>query len=170
MNMINDRHFLELALAEAETALKENTYPVGAIIVDQNQKIIAKGRNKVHPQQDATAHAEIDAIRNAGQSIFNAKINGEMFTLYTTLEPCPMCTGGILFAKIKKVVWLLNDDRGFGSFKKFKKAKIFESKFREIESIEEPYVDLKLKQTELMNKWSVNPNNVSNLRKDIITE
>jgi|SRR5690625_1374885 len=101
-------------------ALNENNYPVGAIIVDENGNIIAKGRNKVHPQQDATAHAEIDAIRNAGESIFNAKINGEKFTIYTSLEPCPMCTGGILFAKIKKVVWLLNDDIGFGGFIKQK--------------------------------------------------
>lgn len=170
MNKNKDRYFLELALEEAEKALYENTYPVGAIIVDENQNIIAKGRNRVHPQQDATAHAEIDAIRNAGKSIFKAKINREKFTIYTTLEPCPMCTGGILFAKIKKVVWLLNDDMGLGSYKKFKDAKIFDKKFCEIESIEEPYDDLKKKQMKLMSKWSANPNNVVNLRKAIITE
>lgn len=170
MNINKDRYFLELALEEAEKALNDNTYPVGAIIVDENQNIIAKGRNKVHPQQDATAHAEIDAIRNAGKSIFRAKINHEKFTIYTSLEPCPMCTGGILFAKIKKVVWLLNDDTGFGGYKKFKDAKIFDKKLREIEVIEEPYDDLKKRQMELMIKWSANPNNVTNLRKAVIQE
>lgn len=164
MNREKDRYFLELALEEAEQALNENTYPVGAIIVDENQHIVAKGRNRVHSKQDATAHAEIDAIRNAGNAIFKAKINNEKFTIYTTLEPCPMCTGGILFAKIKKVVWLLNDDTGFGSYNKFKEAKIFDRKFSEIEAIEEPYDDLKQRQLELMRKWSVNQNHVTNLR------
>ena len=165
MDINQDRYFLELALAEAEKALNENTYPVGAIIVDEKGNIIAKGRNKVHTQQDATAHAEMDAIRNAGELIFNAKIKGEKFTLYSTLEPCPMCTGGILFAKIKRVVWLLNDDLGFGGYKKIKEANIFDKKLSEIEAIEEPYVDLKKRQMELMSKWSTNPNNVTNLRK-----
>lgn len=87
MTMKKDRYFLELALEEAEKALSENTYPVGAVIVDENQNIIAKGRNRVHSQQDTTAHAEIDAIRNAGKSIFKAKVNREKFTIYTSLEP-----------------------------------------------------------------------------------
>jgi tRNA(adenine34) deaminase len=51
MSLEVDRHFLELALFEAEEALKENTYPVGAVIVDENNKIISKGRNQVHPQK-----------------------------------------------------------------------------------------------------------------------
>ncbi|MFI8575378.1 nucleoside deaminase [Rossellomorea aquimaris] len=170
MTMNKDRYFLELALEEAEKALNENTYPVGAVIVDENHNIIAKGRNRVHTQQDTTAHAEIDAIRNAGKSIFNAKVNREKFTIYTSLQPCPMCTGGILFANIKKVVWLLNDDVGFGGYKKINDTKIFEKKFHEIEAIEEPYGDLKQKQMELMNKWLTNPNHVTNLRNAIIPE
>ncbi|WP_347550017.1 nucleoside deaminase [Pseudalkalibacillus hwajinpoensis] len=162
---ISDRYFLELALEEARQALKENTYPVGAVIVDENQNLISKGRNRVHPQQDTTAHAEIDAIRNAGKSILNAKINREKFTIYTSLEPCPMCTGGILFANIKRVIWLLNDDLGFGGYRKIKNTQIFDKRFDEVEMIEEPYADLKELQMELMSKWSTNPNNVINLRK-----
>ncbi|MGD6834857.1 nucleoside deaminase [Sutcliffiella halmapala] len=170
MNIDKDRYFLELALEEAEQALRENTYPVGAVIVDENHNLIATGRNRVHPQQDATAHAEIDAIRNAGQSILNAKINRDKFTIYTSLEPCPMCTGGILFANIKKVVWLLNDDLGFGGYRKIKRTKVFDNRFYEVEVVEEPYNDLKNKQLELMNRWSTNPNNVINLRKAVIPE
>ena len=129
--------------------------------------IISRGRNRVHPANDATAHAEIDAIRNAGQAIFKAKIKREKFTIYTSLEPCPMCTGGILFANIKRVVWLLNDDLGFGGYRKIKDSKVFDERFNVVEMIEQPYEDLKNRQIELMTKWEVNPNNVKNLRNAI---
>ncbi|RTR35324.1 nucleoside deaminase [Robertmurraya yapensis] len=170
MNIERDRYFLELALEEAEKALNENTYPIGAVIVDENYNLVAKGRNKVYTKQDATAHAEIDAIRNAGKSILSAKVNREKFTIYTSLEPCPMCTGGILFANIKKVVWLLNDDMGFGGYRKIQGTKIFDKRFCEVEVIEEPFDDLKEKQMVLMKQWSSNPNNVINLRKAVIQD
>ncbi|WP_082713445.1 nucleoside deaminase [Sporosarcina koreensis] len=162
--MITDRDILQMALEEAELALKENTYPVGAILVDDQFNIIAKGRNRVHPAQDATAHAEIEAIRNAGEAIFDAKIHNKTFTLYSSLEPCPMCTGGILFAKIQRVVWLLNDDLGFGGFQKMKDAAIFEAKFNKIEMIAEPDIELKNRQIELMRQWENSSNHVANLR------
>jgi tRNA(adenine34) deaminase len=159
-----ERAFLEIALEEASKALKENTYPVGAVIVDEDGNIVAKGRNRVHPHKDLTAHAEVDAIRNAGEAIFEAKTKGKKYSMYSTLEPCPMCTGGILFANIKKVVWLLNDDLGFGGYRKIKDASIFEERFEQVEMIEEPFEDLKNKQKELMRKWSENPNNIIHLR------
>ncbi|MDX8342423.1 nucleoside deaminase [Rossellomorea sp. YZS02] len=162
--MNKDRDFLQVALQEAEEALRENTYPVGAVIVDEDQNIIATGRNRVHSDHDATAHAEMDAIRNAGSSIFKAKIERKTYTIYTTLEPCLMCTGGILFANIKRVVWLLNDSEGFGGYKKISAAGIFERKFREVDVQEEPYDDLKMKQLELMRQWESNPNHVVHLR------
>lgn len=167
MNADKDRYFLEIALEEAEQALRENTYPIGAVIVDGNHNIISKGRNRIHPNQDATAHAEIDAIRNAGQAILNAKVNREKFTIYTSLEPCPMCTGGILFANIKRVVWLLNDDLGFGGYKKMKESNVFDKRFNEVELMEEPFADLKKRQIELMKHWETNPNHVVNLRKAV---
>ena len=167
MSIDHDRLYLEMALEEAELALEENTYPVGAVIVDENYNLISRGRNRVHPSNDATAHAEIDAIRNAGQAIFKAKIKREKFTIYTSLEPCPMCTGGILFANIKRVVWLLNDDLGFGGYRKIKDSKVFDERFNVVEMIEQPYEDLKNRQIELMKKWEVNPNNVKNLRNAI---
>lgn len=163
--MRNDRFYLELALEEAEKALNDQTYPIGAVIVDENKNILSTGRNRVHSHQDATAHAEMDAIRNAGSSIFKAKIKGETLTIYTTVEPCLMCTGGILFAKIRRVVWLLNDGEGFGGYKKVNAAGIFERKLNEVDVLEEPYADLKSKQLELMRRWEENPNHVVNLRK-----
>jgi tRNA(adenine34) deaminase len=166
-NIDKDRYYFEIALGEAEQALNENTYPIGAVIVDENYNLIAKGRNRVYPKKDATAHAEIDAIRNAGQAILKAKVKRDKFTIYTSLEPCPMCTGGILFANIKKVVWLLNDDLGFGGYRKLKATNVFDERFNEVELIEEPFEDLKKRQIELMEKWALNPNNVVNLRKDL---
>ncbi|MCM3638853.1 nucleoside deaminase [Sporosarcina luteola] len=162
-----DKVYLQMALEEAELALEENTYPVGAILVDEQFNVIAKGRNRVHTIKDTTAHAEIEAIRNAGEAIFEAKIHNKSFTLYSSLEPCPMCTGGILFAKIQRVVWLLNDDLGFGAFQKMKDAAIFESKFNRIEMIAEPDEELKNRQLKLMSEWENNANHVSNLRKTV---
>lgn len=165
MDSEKDRCFLELALQEASQALEENTYPVGAVIVDGDGKIVATGRNRVHTRKDATAHAEMEAIRNAGESIFKAKVNREHFTMYTSLEPCPMCTGGILFSNISRVVWLLNDDMGFGGYKKIQGAEVFDSKFCKVEAVEEPFNDLKERQKELMARWLTNHNHVHNLRK-----
>lgn len=165
--MDQDRFFLELALVEAEKALQDNTYPVGAVIVDEDFTVIGKGRNRVHSNQDITAHAEIDAMQNAGLAMFDAKINNKKFTLYSTLEPCPMCTGGILFANIQRVVWLLNDDQGFGGYKKIKDSSVFLEKFDRIEMIEEPLEDLKKRQLVLMANWATNPNNVISLRKKV---
>ncbi|MFC5602650.1 nucleoside deaminase [Sporosarcina koreensis] len=162
-----DRAFLQMALDEAEHALRENTYPVGAILVDDKFNVIAQGRNRVHTNKDATAHAEIKVIREAGEAIFDAKIHNKTFTLYSSLEPCPMCTGGILLAKIQRVVWLLNDDLGFGAFQKMNDAAIFEAKFNKIEMIAEPDADLKNRQLELMRQWERNTNHVSNLRSAI---
>nr|WP_114746805.1 nucleoside deaminase [Falsibacillus pallidus] len=160
-----DRHFLKLALQEAEKALSENTYPVGAVIVDERNNIISKGRNRVHAQQDLTAHAEIGAIRNAGPLILEGKTQRKHFTIYTSLEPCPMCTGGLLFANIKRVVWINNDDEGFGGYRKLRDANIFDKRFHEVEVMEEPFHDLKVKQMALLDEWELNPNNIKNLRK-----
>lgn len=168
MDRVKDRYYLELALQEASKALEEDTYPVGAVIVDGDGQIVATGRNRVHTRKDATAHAEMEAIRNAGESIFKAKVNREHFTMYTSLEPCPMCTGGILFANISRVVWLLNDDMGFGGYKKIKDTNAFDSKFCKVIAVEEPLDDLKEQQKELRERWLSNPNHVHNLRKGAI--
>jgi tRNA(adenine34) deaminase len=66
--------------------------------------------------------------------------------------------------KYKKIVWLLNDEQGFGGYRKLKGSNSFDERFNEVELIIEPYEDLKEKQIELMNKWAINPNNLVNLR------
>ncbi|WP_035426755.1 nucleoside deaminase [Sediminibacillus terrae] len=161
----NDRMFLTMAWEEAKLALEENTYPVGAVIVDEQNKVIAKGRNRVHTDKDATAHAEIDAIRNAGQAILDAKVSGRALTIYSSLEPCPMCTGAILFSHIRRAVWLKNDEDGFGGYRKIKETMVFNRRFSSVKMEAEPFDDLKHQQETLMDKWADNPHHVINLRK-----
>ncbi|HZU67588.1 MAG TPA: nucleoside deaminase [Ktedonobacteraceae bacterium] len=102
-------YFLEKAMQEAEEASKATTYPVGAIIVNPEGEIIGRGHNHVYHHGDYTSHAEMEAIRNAGCRLMK-KPNYNACTLYTTLEPCLMCCGAILLARIKCVVWVKNDD------------------------------------------------------------
>ena len=153
---------MQQAVFLAQLAGEAGEVPVGAIVVDSNGKAISAAQNYRERHHDPTAHAEVIALRLAGQYLHSWHLNN--CTLYVTLEPCPMCTGGILFANIKKVVWLLNDEKGFGGYRKLKRANVFDERFKEVQLIIEPYEDLKERQIELMNKWASNPNNLVNLR------
>ena len=97
------RHALQLA-ARAE-ALGE--IPVGAVLVDEQGEIVGEGWNLSISQSDPTAHAEIVALRAAGQKIQNYRLLN--CTLYVTLEPCTMCAGAILHSRIKRLVFGAND-------------------------------------------------------------
>jgi len=107
--MKEDRQYLECAMEEAKKAYEETTYPVGAVIVDPYGKIIGRGRNHVYSKGDFTRHAEMEAIRDAGELLMQ-KPNLNACTLYTTMEPCLMCSGAILLAGIKRVIWVLDSD------------------------------------------------------------
>ncbi len=95
-------HFMRLALQEAELALAENEVPVGALIT-YGEQIIAAAHNQREQLRDPTAHAEMIAITQAAQSRGSWRLDG--CTLYVTLEPCPMCAGAILQARIPVVVY-----------------------------------------------------------------
>lgn len=92
--------FMFSALGEAEKAMEENEVPVGAIVV-HNGKIIGKGYNQVEKLNDPTAHAEMIAMTAASNTLNNKSL--EECDLYVTVEPCVMCTGAIILAKIKNV-------------------------------------------------------------------
>jgi tRNA(adenine34) deaminase len=94
--------FMKMALAEAEAALAEDEVPIGAIIV-RNERVIASAHNQRETLRDPTAHAEMIAITQAAESLGSWRL--EDCTLYVTLEPCPMCAGGILQARIPIVVY-----------------------------------------------------------------
>ena len=92
--------FLAAAIAEAEQGLAEGGIPIGSVLVHQSQ-ILGRGHNRRVQQGSAILHGEMDALENAGRQ--PASVYAEC-TLYTTLSPCPMCTGAILLYRIPRVV------------------------------------------------------------------
>ncbi|RCW93209.1 tRNA adenosine(34) deaminase TadA [Marinomonas foliarum] len=99
---MNDQEWMERAIALAAKAASENEIPVGAIVV-LNDEIIGEGYNAPISLCDPTAHAEIQAIRNACKMMNNYRLPDA--TLYVTLEPCSMCAGAIVHARIDRVVY-----------------------------------------------------------------
>lgn len=99
---------MRLALAEAEQALVENEVPVGAVIV-QGERIIGSAHNQRESLDDPTAHAEMIAITQAASAIGDWRLTG--CTLYVTLEPCVMCCGAIINARIPTVVYGATDPK-----------------------------------------------------------
>ena len=96
------------ATAMARTAERDGEVPVGAVVV-QYGAIIARGNNRVLRDNDPTAHAEIVAMRAAGKALGNYRLEG--CTLYTTLEPCAMCAGAIIHARIERLVYAAGDPK-----------------------------------------------------------
>ena len=99
---------MSLALAEAHVAVKQDEVPVGAIVVVED-KVIASGFNRTIVDCDPTAHAEMVAIRKAAKEINNHRLN--QATVFVTLEPCAMCMGALLQARIKRLVYGASDPK-----------------------------------------------------------
>jgi len=106
--MQTDYDHLRAAIAEAQAAEAAGEVPVGALVVHHG-KIIGRGQNRVLRDSDPTAHAEIIALREAGQRVANYRLTG--CTLYVTLEPCAMCAGAILHARIGRLVYAAADPK-----------------------------------------------------------
>ena len=102
-------YFMRLALAEAEAAFAEDEVPIGAVIV-RDGRVIASAHNQREQLRDPTAHAEMIAITQAAQQMASWRL--EDCTLYVTLEPCPMCAGAILQARVPTVVYGAADPKG----------------------------------------------------------
>lgn len=97
-----DKKFMKEALSLGRLAGEEGEVPVGAVIVKDGE-IIARGRNMREQKQNALSHAEIEAINEACEKLNSWRLDG--CELYVTLEPCPMCTGAIINARIKTVIF-----------------------------------------------------------------
>jgi len=116
---VSDEDFMRMALELAHEAEAADEVPVGAVIVFDGN-VIGRGRNAPIERSDPTAHAEILALREACAAVGNYRLEGAI--LYTTLEPCVMCAGALVAARIKKVIFGARDLRFGGVRSKFRLA------------------------------------------------
>jgi tRNA(adenine34) deaminase len=100
--MMNDDQWMHIALEEARAAAAAGDVPVGAVIVSDDGTLIGRGRNRRERDGDPTAHAEIVALRDAARAIGHWRVEA---TLFVTQEPCPMCAGALVNARIKRLVY-----------------------------------------------------------------
>lgn len=105
---MTDLEYLQLALEEAVAAGQAGEVPVGAILV-HNGEVLVRAQNRVLRDSDPTAHAEVVALRLAGKALGNYRLNG--CTLYVTLEPCSMCAGAMVHARLDRVVYATADPK-----------------------------------------------------------
>ena len=106
--MISDLEAMQAAMAEARKAAEAGEVPIGAVVVREGE-IIARGQNRVLWDYDPTAHAEIVALRTAAAVLGNYRLNG--CTLYVTLEPCAMCAGAMIHARLDRLVFAAADPK-----------------------------------------------------------
>lgn len=101
-------HFMDAALAEAAKAGAKGEVPIGAVVVSEG-KIIGRGHNVSITRNDPAGHAEIVALRQAARKRGNYRLSG--CTLYVTVEPCPMCAGALIWARVERVVFGAHDEK-----------------------------------------------------------
>jgi tRNA(adenine34) deaminase len=102
--------WMRVALAEADAAGSDGEVPVGCVVVDAHGRELARGRNARESQADPTAHAEMIAVREAAARSLSWRLDGA--TAYVTLEPCPMCAGAFVLARVGRVVFGCKDPKG----------------------------------------------------------
>jgi len=100
---------MKLALRHAQFAFREKEVPIGAVLVDDNGRVLASARNGVEASKDATAHAEVSVLRKGAQLLGDWRLSN--CTLYTTLEPCAMCFGAVQGFRIRRLVYGARDVR-----------------------------------------------------------
>ena len=110
---INHIEYMKLALSEAKKAAEKAEVPIGAVLVSQHGEIMAASHNQPISLNDPTAHAEILALREAAQNVQNYRLLNT--TLYVTIEPCVMCMGAIVHARISHLVYGARDPKWGGA-------------------------------------------------------
>lgn len=109
---MDSKEYMNLAHREAEAAAARGEVPIGAVVVGPSGEILAAAGNEVEARNDPTAHAEVLAIRAAGEKLGAPRLPG--CDLYVTLEPCPMCATAASFARIRRIVFGAYDPKGGG--------------------------------------------------------
>lgn len=107
--LADDETWMKIALEEAERAASSGDVPVGAVLV-RDGVIIGRGQNRREVDNDPTAHAEVIAIREAAASLGTWRLTGS--TMYVTIEPCPMCAGALVLARVERLVYGAADPKG----------------------------------------------------------
>jgi len=108
--MENMSYFMNKAIEEAQKAADRGEVPVGALLVDAENRILAKAHNQPITLSDPTAHAEVLALRNGAELLNNYRLTGT--TLYVTIEPCVMCAGALVNARVKRLIYGASDPKG----------------------------------------------------------
>ena len=106
---VEHTEFMELALAEAEKAAQKDEVPVGAVLISETGDVLARAHNQTITRTDPSAHAEIIALRHAAQKMSNYRLTNTV--LYVTIEPCIMCMGAMVHARVSKVVYGAKDPK-----------------------------------------------------------
>lgn len=106
---MSDERWMRAALEEADRAAEEGEVPVGCVLVGPDGQLLASAHNLREALEDPTAHAEIVAMREAARRLGSWRLDGA--TLYVTLEPCVMCAGAIVNARVQRVVWGCDDPK-----------------------------------------------------------
>ena len=106
---MNDTEYMQIALEEAERAAERGEVPVGAVLVDADGRILGRDGNRSVEKNDPTGHAEINVLRQAGENRSNYRLTDT--TLYVTVEPCIMCAGAIVHARVSRLVFGAKDPK-----------------------------------------------------------
>lgn len=122
---MEERIYMERALSLAKEAAKDGEIPVGAVVV-KNKRIIGEGRNRREREKTPLAHAELEALHAAAKNVGDWRLSG--CELYVTLEPCAMCAGAIITARIEKLVFGAYDKAAGGVISRGEMFSSFENK------------------------------------------
>ena len=114
--------FIDLAFEEALKALKNNEVPIGAVIVNKEKIVVGKGHNQTETLKDSTAHAEILALKSASKKINDWRLDDHI--IFSTIEPCEMCMGAIVEARIKEVYYGSKNTKRKNIEKKIKASRV----------------------------------------------
>ena len=117
---MNHTHFMRQALLEAQQAARQDEVPVGAVLVAQDGTVLAKAHNRTIALCDPTAHAEILALRAASRALGNYRLPNT--TLYVTIEPCIMCMGALVHARVARIVFGAKDPKWGGAGSRYNLA------------------------------------------------
>jgi tRNA(adenine34) deaminase len=113
-----DEIFMNMALAEARQVARRGEVPVGAVVVDPAGLVVGRSGNRPIELHDPSAHAELLALRQAAATLHNYRLAG--CTIYVTLEPCPMCAGAMVHARLARVVFAAEDPKGGGLVSRYR--------------------------------------------------